>query len=211
MIRRVEKWLNRQNSKEIPLAVVVRQHRTEVGYNQETEELYADIVGYNKKFVISKGIDAIYEIYDVFDDVVHNNLHLSNPPKLLWFNEGLVAEMKKQVTLEITVNKVVHTVPNHQNRIFELFKKYDMKSYYYNNQSYEQPDEVKNIQDEYYNTPLHDEYYHGLTNQNENFDGEYEDYIWAGKSIKEIETNPERYNGRWSQDIWRKSTVWRIL
>lgn len=206
---RIEEWLSQQKEDKIPLAVVVRQHRAEVNYSQEREELYADID--NEKIIIAKGGEAIYQIYDVFDNVAHNILPLSNPPKLLWFNEGLVAKMKKQITLEIKVNKVVHTVPNHQNRIFELFKKYDTKSYYYNNQSYEQPDEIKNIQDEYYNTPFHDEYYHGLTNQNENFDGEYEDYIWAGKSIKEIETNPERYNGRWSQEIWNKNTVWRIL
>lgn len=211
-MNKIKKWLNQQDGSfcimnsnindECFYSFILSKNKDNIGLELEKN---------NKPITtIASGIDEVaYEINNLF--TLQDTLKIENKEVRYSIFDRELLKIVKSVTVVIEVNKITYSVPNHQNRIFELFKKYDMKSYHYNNQSYEQPNEIKNIQDEYYDAPLHDEYYRGLTNQNENFDGEYEDYIWAGMSLNEIETNPERYNGRWSQEIWRKNTVWRIL
>lgn len=212
---KIKQWLENQEDEVCLIKVIYQPEWEEEKYNWEkilyhNKRMFTYING--KKIVIAKGPTAIRAIYDIFNNIEHSAKKLSQQYKVIWFNEDLVTYIKNDtITVSIDINRTIYTAPNHQGRVFDLLKKYDMKNYYYNNQSYQIPNDIQNIKDEYYGTPFNPEYYRGLTNKNENFDGEYEDYIWAGMDLDEIETNPERYNGRWSQEIWNKHSVWRIM
>lgn len=172
---RIKEWLNNQPEENIYICTIFEnsyEDSIDIAYNTKKEKLYAN------KIVIGKKEQAIYIIYNLFnEEMIENTVNI-------FYNTDLFDAIQT-TTVSITVNKVIHSVPNHQHRIFSLFEKYDTESYYKNRRGYYNPDKRQEIINEFYG--IEEPEYCGLTNPSDiDEDDDYvtmDDYRYDAWSI----------------------------
>ena len=162
---RVKEWLNNQPEENIHICTIFEdsyEDSIDIAYNTKKEKLYAN------KIVIGKKEQAIYIIYNLFtnEEMTANTVNV-------FYNTDLFDAIQT-TTVSITVNKIVHSVPNHQHRIFSLFEKYDTESYYKNRKGYYNPDRRQEIINEFYG--IEEPEYCGFTNNPNDICDEMEEY-----------------------------------
>lgn len=133
--------------------------------------------------IIVSGIDEVaYEINNLF--TLQDTLKIENKEVRYNIFDRELLNIVKSIPVVIEMNRIVHSVPNHQGRIFSLFEKYDTESYYKNRKGYYNPDRRQEIINEYYG--IEDPEYRGLTNDVYDEDDDYvtmDDYRYDAWSI----------------------------
>jgi len=191
-MNKIKKWIeNQQNGGFCLISSVTNNNECfEFIFEKQNSniELY---LSYNNKKIqtCATNNDVIYEIYNLF--TIRDDLLIQGKEIQYSIYDREMLDIINTQEVRINMNQTIYSVGINQHHYMNLLKIYDKENY-----------------EAYDHTSIKNRALNGLTKGE---DEQTDDYYWGGATIEEIETYPERYNGRYNQGIFKRCAYWQTM